>query len=243
MKYYVTPQSNKLLIFLSLTLSTAVISETLQVNPVKDNTLYETNFADVSNALGQYSFIGRTGNNADAKLRRAVVKFDVSVIPANSVINSVSVSFTISKVPPAANSASANLHLLLSDWGEGTSLATGSQGSGIAAQTNDATWAHTFFDTQFWTNPGGDYSQTTSATANYGTNNGEIIDFSSTNDLIADVQLWVDTPANNFGWIVLGDEVTVQNSRRLNTREHATTKPVLIIDYTILDNIFANGFE
>lgn len=219
-------------------------SETLQLNPIKDNTLYETDFADTSNGIGEYTFIGRTGNNAGALLRRAMAKFDVSDIPANSTINAVSVSFTVSKVPPGASAASASIHLLLSDWGEGTSLATGAQGEGIAAQPNDATWKHAFFDTQFWTNPGGDYTPTTSATANYGVSNGEIIEFLSTNGLIADVQLWVNSPLNNFGWIILGDEVTIQNSRRFNTREHTTGVPVLSIDYTLPpDNIFANGFE
>ena len=82
------------LIFLHLSIATLVSSEILQVNPDKDNTLYETDFADTSNALGEYTFIGKTGNNAGGKLRRAVVRFDVSDIPANSTINSVSVSFS-----------------------------------------------------------------------------------------------------------------------------------------------------
>jgi hypothetical protein len=149
----------------------------------------------------------------------------------------------ISKVPPGASAATADLHLVLSDWGEGISSAGGSGGAGTASTTDDATWIHTFYDTQLWSNPGGDFNALASATTNYGTANNITITFQSNNDLIADVQLWVDSPENNFGWIVVGDEVEVQNTRRLNTHEHTSGQPQLNIDFTPPDPIFANGFE
>ena len=49
--------------------------------------------------------------------------------------------------------------------------------------------------------------------------------------MTADVQSWLDTPASNFGWIVVGVEGTAGTAKRFDTRE-STTPPVLTIDYT-----------
>jgi hypothetical protein len=222
--------------------STFLNAVTLQVTSSKDNTLYETADGSLSNGIGNYSFIGITGNLDGQNKRRALYLFDVSSIPPQTVINSVSVNFTISKTSPAAIASTANLHLLLSNWGEGTSFSGGSGGAGAPSTPGDATWVHSFFDTQNWNTAGGDFNPISSATTSYGTTN-QVITFQSNNSLIADVQLWVDTPENNFGWILLGDENNFQNARRLNTHEHTTGLPELIINYEGPDPIFANGFE
>ena len=49
--------------------------------------------------------------------------------------------------------------------------------------------------------------------------------------MIADVQLWLDNPASNFGWLVLGDESTSATAKRFDTRE-SDSPPVLTIVYT-----------
>ncbi len=224
---------------LLVTLSTTVFSVTLQINPSKDNTLYESGDGAISNGAGNYTFIGKTTGNS---LRRAVMKFDLSAIPIDSVVSSANLSITVSRVPASGQASTANLHLLLTDWGEGVSQATGNQGGGTMAEANDTTWLHTFYSSQFWTAAGGDFNPASSTTANYGTTNGEIIAFPSSNSLIADIQLWIDTPINNFGWIIVGDESSSGNTRRFNTRESTTGKPVLTIEYTT-DNIFTNEFE
>jgi len=48
--------------------------------------------------------------------------------------------------------------------------------------------------------------------------------------MIADVQSWVNNPASNFGWLVLGDESTIATAKRFDTRESASP-PVLTIQY------------
>jgi len=116
------------------------------------------------------------------------------------------------------------LHKLLADWGEGTSQATGEEGQGAP---NDATWRHRFFDTIFWTNEGGDFFATVSASRSV----GPIGQYTwSSAQMIADVQSWPDNPASNFGWLVLGDESTILTSKRFDTRETANP-PVLTIQY------------
>ena len=46
--------------------------------------------------------------------------------------------------------------------------------------------------------------------------------------MVADVQSWLDNPASNFGWLVLGDETAIATAKRFDTRESASP-PVLTI--------------
>ena len=49
----------------------------------------------------------------------------------------------------------------------------------------------------------------------------------------ADVQGWINNPAANFGWIVQGNEVTLQSVKRFDSREAgAATRPQLTVVYT-----------
>jgi len=225
-----------LLVFLLFFTTSPAFGETVQLQPVKDNTLYE-NVPDSSNGAGKYLFIGQTGedNGIPASFRRTLLEFDLSAIPANAVIESVQAAFTINKVPSfGATPDSATLHRLLRDWGEGASNAPGNEGQGIAAQAGDATWNDAFFNTDYWADAGGDFEVTASAMAPFGASEPETMTFSSTPTLVADVQGWVRKPANNFGWILRGDEITLQNARRIASRENLVDPvPVLTVDFSV----------
>jgi hypothetical protein len=198
----------------------------INITPSKDNTLYEYDPADgdTSNALGLHFFAGET---AMSELRRGVLAFDISGnIPPGSTIIAVTLSLNMSKTP-LDDPRTVELHKLLADWGEGTSIAPGEEGDGAPATPNDATWRHRFFDTIFWTNEGGDFSVTVSASQSV----GPIGQYTwSSVQMIADVQSWLDNAASNFGWLVLGDESTILTSKRFDTRESASP-PVLTIQY------------
>ena len=119
------------------------------------------------------------------------------------------------------------LHKLLADWGEGTSIAPGEEGDGAPATPNDATWRHRFFDTIFWSTQGGDFSATVSASQSV----GAIGQYTwSSAQMVADVQGWLNNPATNFGWLMLGDESVFLTAKRFDTRESASP-PVLAITY------------
>ncbi len=222
----------------SLLLATGLASTVLSAqpvttdfSPVRDNTLYERPTGDLSNGAGQQLFFGLTGGNAGMVLRRAVLGFDLSSIPPGSMVMDAQLNITVNMVPPGAGSFDAQMHRLLSDWGEGTSIAPGAEGGGTSATPNDATWLHTFFDTQLWTNAGGDFAPAPSATSSL--NNGPG-DFSfNTAQLIADVQDMVDNPGSNFGWAILGDENDPMNARRIASRENTQTdsQPFLTITF------------
>jgi hypothetical protein len=198
----------------------------VSITPSKDNTLYQYDpvDGDTSNALGLHFF---AGENAMGELRRGVLAFDIAGhIPAGSTILSVTLSMNMSRT--ALDTArTVELHKLLADWGEGTSIAPGEEGDGAPATPGDATWRHRFFDTIFWTNEGGDFSATVSASQSV----GPLGQYTwSSAQMVADVQSWLDNPSSDFGWLVSGDESTSITSKRFDTRESASP-PVLTIQY------------
>ena len=80
---------------------TAVPSSSAQsmiIGSSKDNTLYETSAGDKSNGIGTSMFTG----NTNARLaRRALIAFDLSVVPDGATINSVTLTLNMSKTSQA----------------------------------------------------------------------------------------------------------------------------------------------
>jgi spore coat protein A len=235
------------IVALALVAPAPLSADTVQINPVKDNTLYEPiaqdAFADRSDGAGPTMFTGKV-KDADADptagtrvaVRRAVLEFDIAAsIPAGATIDSVQLTMFCDKVGQNANFG-VGLHRALSEWGEGTSNTGNSQqGRGEPATTNDATWRHTFYPSQFWSTPGGDYALTASATRLVGPA-GASYTWGSTSGMVADVQTWLNNPSQNHGWIIIGTETQIQTTKRFATRENATVnnRPLLVVNYTPL---------
>jgi hypothetical protein len=120
---------------------------------------------------------------------------------------------------------------LTTDWGEGASSSAG--GAGSFAELGDATWVYNFYTTSQWTNPGGDFvAQVSSSTEMQ--DEGPYV-FPSTDQMIDDVQVWLDNPSSNFGWLIMGDEDVEKTARRIGTREQIeeTERPYLVVEYEI----------
>jgi hypothetical protein len=199
-----------------------------------DNTLYEAlnQSNQLSNALGQHFYTGETNQAAGSNLRRGVLMFDLSSVPAGSTVNSVTLTLHMSMTNSGAQNV--DLHLLQQNWGEGTSNSGSGGGNGGPATTNDATWLDTFYDPtnpQLWTTAGGTFSSTVSAT----TSVNDVGFYSWTGSgLNSDVQQWVNQPNANFGWILIGNETTGGTAKQFDTRENTTSSfvPTLTVSYT-----------
>jgi len=126
-----------LIVFVLFFFCLPLYAEVIELLPDQDSTLYEDVEGDVSNGAGRGLFFGITGSKGGIVelMRRALVRFDLSGIPSNAVINSVEVSFVIDQVPPNGAPDSATLHLVSKDWGEGASNPFGAEGQGAAAQS------------------------------------------------------------------------------------------------------------
>lgn len=209
---------------------TVTAQTTVTLTPEKDNTLYEDPSGALSNGLGQHMFAGRTAQSNNA-IRRAVIDFDIAgQLPANANITAVTLRLNMSR--SISGNEQIALHRVTNDWGEGSSNAPGQEGGGAAATLNDATWIHTFYSATQWTAAGGDYQPTASATASVG---GVGVYTWSTAQLTADVQDMLNNPAQNHGWILIGNEATGSTAKRFDTKDHPTAanRPQLQITYTL----------
>ena len=199
---------------------------TAELIAVKDNILYESTNGTVSNGAGQYLY---TGNNNNGR-RRTVVAFDLSSIPDGAVIDNVQLSLYCND--NNGTSFPITAHRINQNWGEGASDASGQESNGATSQTGDATWIHTFYNTNTWSTPGGTYTSTPSATVNV---NGTGFFSWTSAQLLADVQHWQHMPTQNFGWILRGDEASTNFTKRFSSRQNGTAanNPRLIVHYLV----------
>ncbi len=187
----------------------------------RDNTLYQDDAGALSNGVGQHLF---TGNTAFRGVRRALLHFDAGVIPAGSIIGSATLWLDMSM--SRAGSEDVGLHAVSSPWGEGTSLALGQEGGGAPSTAGDATWLHGFYDTDLWIAPGGDFATAASATATVSAPGP--YSWAST-AMVTDVQSWLDDPAGNHGWILVGNEADILTAMRFGSRENSDPAAVPVL--------------
>lgn len=222
-------RSFALIVALLLGLPAIAAATTVVIPASMDNTLYESATGATSNGVGEYLFIGRT---KDGPVRRGLIAFDIAGnVPAGATINSVTLQLHVSRV---ANTTLrfTTLHRVLASWGEGTSNAGQNEGQGGPSTTNDATWIHRFYPATLWSSPGGDWNATASATTAVQGNGTYAW---SAAGMVLDVQAWLNTPANNFGWAIRGDESVAETAKRLDSRENGqiASRPSLTVDYTL----------
>jgi len=203
------------------------------LTPVADTTLFES-FAN--NNLGAASLaVGATGH---ALAARALLRFNVSSIPSNATVTSVSLRFVVFRAPLNEGLPSSfQLHRFMSPWTEGT----GVDNIGSAAQPGETTWLSQFHGSASWSQPGSaadvDYSSTISSSVPINPlpeGQTAMYAFESTPELLADVQAWVSQTTSNHGWIMISsDEDTATTARRILSREDASAPPLLEIEYTL----------
>ncbi len=180
--------------------------------------------ANSATGQGIHFFAGKTGSNL---LRRGLIAFDLTSIPASAMVTDVSLSMFLSMTSGGA--ASVSLSKASQDWGEGASNAGDPGGGGAQAAAGDATWLHTFYNLGFWTTPGGDFSPAASASTTVDTVNTTYT--WSGSGLIADVQTWVSNSTGNFGWVIRGNEIDTGRAQRFNSGENSSNPPQLSVTY------------
>ena len=196
---------------------------TVTLTPSKDNTLLESSTGSLSNAKGPL-FVGRTNQPAGQSIRRALMAFDFSSIPAGATVTSAALTLAVGQTHGVAQSMS--LFRVTQDWGEGTSSGSGSGG---AATPGDATWLNTFFNTNTWNSPGGDFASTASATTAV---SGFLGQTWSSAQMASDIQAWAASPSTNFGWVLVGNETTNFTAYEFGSRESgAGLAPSLSVTY------------
>ncbi|MEE8104129.1 MAG: DNRLRE domain-containing protein [Planctomycetota bacterium] len=207
--------------------------ETVMLGADRDNTLYDE--GGLSNGAGNHFFVGKTAAMNGFAIRRGLIRFDLSSIPAGSTVLAARLVLNLSMSQSAAISVA--LHRVTRDWGEAGSQASpgggtgpgSGEGGGATAETGDATWAAAILGTQAWDTAGGDFVGGSSAVATTAAGFNEWM----SNGLLADLQGWVDTSVPNHGWILIGGESTDGSAKRFDTRENDTVanRPLLEVQY------------
>ncbi|MBM3941128.1 MAG: DNRLRE domain-containing protein, partial [SAR202 cluster bacterium] len=194
----------------------------------RDTTIF-SDLTGNSNGAGAFLFSGRTRTGG---IRRALVHFDLAgKVPAGAEIVGARLSVTVSKSPGGADPiVGFRLHRVTAAWGEGTSFASG--GTGAAATPGDATWTQRIFGSTPLQQPGGDFEAAASAETELGASGQFAWD---SEQLLADVRGWLQDPAGNYGWIVIGDETTNRTPRQIRSSEAGTAeeRPRLVIVYRV----------
>lgn len=178
------------------------------------------------------------GTTQNGPRTRGLMMFDLTgVIPPGSVINSVSLTVDVTGQPVDGDAPSNfGLHRMLVGWNEGAG--SGAPPSlGRPALPGETTWNERVAGLAAWGAPGGlagvDFAaQFSSDTFIYGVNFSPYV-FDTTARLVADVQLWLDQPAQNFGWMLMTQaESEIFSARRFASREDPFRAPSLVIDFT-----------
>jgi len=199
-------------------------AETRVFMPVADTVIYfdgeaGTLTSGASNARGVSLSVGV---DAGGTVRRSLLRFDLSSILPGSVVHSAELQ--LFETRSRANYDVA-LHRVLTGWGEGSSNGGSAGASGIAS-AGDATWLRAMFPGTAWSTAGGDFVQEDSATT--------LVGFApapyswSSAGMASDVQSWINVPAGNHGWIMIGDETVDTNAKLFGSRE-SSAMPTLTL--------------
>jgi hypothetical protein len=192
-------------------------AEIIELTPVADTYLREqqedTNFGD-----GATFISGTLGPVAGTTRTRAVLKFDLSSVPAGATITNAQLTLTVTMVPSAAANSTFGLHRVRVPWNE-----------------TNVTWNRRLAPDITWSQPGAaaplDFSAAASGTTFVG--GPGTYTFSSTAALMADAQDWLANPPANHGWLLLTpSEATAKTARHFGARENPGNPPRLRLEYT-----------
>ncbi|HKS37323.1 MAG TPA: DNRLRE domain-containing protein, partial [Verrucomicrobiae bacterium] len=168
---------------------------------------------------GQSIVSGGLGANAANETRRGLIRFDPAAdIPSGSTVTSVTLTVAVTHVPLTPVGSTFGLRRILQPWSE-----------------TAATWMTRLDANTPWGSAGAEGADDAAAipgssvfidrTGTYG--------FASTSNLVADVQLWVDDPSTNFGWLLISDaEDSLFTARHFGARESGTNGPTLMVEFT-----------
>jgi len=212
-------------------LPVASSAATVSLEPLADAEIREQ--APSLVVAGATMVAGGLGDFVGNETRRALIRFDLTTLPAGAIVRQVELRLEVVRVPQNAGTAPFELRRLLAPWDEGAV-------SWLSRQTG--------ID---WQQPGalGDSDAVAEGSSTANAPSPGAATFASTQQLVADVQAWVQAPASNHGWLLLAQsESTLRTARHFATREAvaADSRPRLTVTYTVpprLEDVRLEGSE
>lgn len=167
--------------------------ESVVLHPEEDCSIYTGALEDGSNATGHFLDVG-----ADKGYQaRSLLKFDVSTIPPNVIVDSVRLTLQCTSNPKDAKLA---LWPLASSWHCGTSNGHGSFHP-VKSEMGEVSWNYRAQGRDIWATPGGDFDN---HCPTYSSIYSSKVTFSSEH-LTNAVEDWISVPERNHGWLVTMD--------------------------------------
>jgi hypothetical protein len=189
------------------------------------DTCLQANAATYNYGIATLMYAGR--GVAASYIRHSLLKFDISSLPAGVSVSSAIVSL---RAGTGREGAVTDFHRMLVSWFEGVK-----NGAAPDANQDGSTWnLRNANGSVAWGAAGGqsgtDYAAT--ATASVATpDSSTTYDF----DVTADVQAWVAGTAQNYGWLIRGNNEVDNNLQQyFASSDNSTTssRPKLVITYT-----------
>ncbi len=215
----------------------ASAAETLSLIPDADSSLIE--IAPTNNFGGMPFF--NAGTTQVGTRNRGLLRFNPApALPRGARILTAELTLEVVGIPADGFAEGVfQLHRVLQPWTEGSQVSPDPEhpGFGHPAAPGETTWLDRHHgQTAPWTLPGGqpgtDFLLAPSSEQTiYGLPDSPYT-FASTPQLVDDVQLWLDRPDANFGWILLPrDESTRFTARRFASREDPDLAPLLTLTF------------
>ena len=207
--------------FLLLMGTSGVHAATTNLSCLADTFLVARN---ANNNAGGHSHvaIGTDAQPGDGR-RRGLYRFDLTGLPAGSTVTSALFQANVILVPfTGAVNSTFSLHRVAAAWGEGTQVGA----SGAPAAAGEATWNSRRHALDAWTTPGGDFDSAASAA----TFVAGVAAYSwAGTALTANVQFWVDDPAQNHGLLLKSDsEATLKTAKQFGSKEGGQAATLLV---------------
>jgi len=219
-------------------------SDEITLPAAQDNVIYSE--SNLSYGAGKCLQVGRPTISTERQplIRRSLLRFDLSAIPAGSRI--VSARLNLFRFLPGGPGDRLYIHRLNQDWGEGDEGALDECNArpkqwGRTPSEMASTWNYRFFGAKtVWSDEsgvalhGGTFE---SAFSDSGSFPGwmQVVGMTGTG-ITRDVAGWFEDPSTNHGWIMRGDETRGGTGARYASRQHPDPKlhPTLTVFFTRL---------
>jgi hypothetical protein len=193
----------------TLTVIDPTLTNSVTLTPITDTSI----FSSGGNPQGVTTIL--VGTRRNGILDRGLLRFDLTSLPANAVIQSADLRLTLTRVPRTPADSNFSLYRVYKPWGA------------------DASWADATTGVP-WSAPGGlagvDYASSSSATGFV--IGGGVYDFGPSAPLAADVQAWLADPGTNQGWLFQSESETSLGSARHFGSSESAQPPQLLLQYT-----------
>lgn len=212
----------------------SLYADSVTLEATADTTLIEV---APDNNLGGADFFNAGTAGINGRRNRALIFFDLNgVIPSGATITDVSLTLEVVRQPSFdLENSPFSLRRVFQSWAEGAQVPEAGPGLGAPAAAGEATWLDRFATTVSWSQPGGlagvDFSATQSGLAP-SAGQGEQVVFQSTPELISDVNLWLNQPGTNFGWMLVTEAEDILKTARSFASRESDFGPMLTIQFT-----------